>query len=116
MSRRLLPLVSLLFAGWAHAQAPNCAGVPHVLPSSHDVALPVAQELMSPRSDLGAPSGVLSRAYDQVVSADLVLLRMKIESCRSFASVIPAPSPINPNGIAIDGVNSRQALTNEFVQ
>lgn len=26
------------------------------------------------------------------------------------------PSPINPNGIAIDGVNSRQALTNEFVQ
>lgn len=97
MSRRLLPLVSLLFAGWAHAQAPNCAGVPHVLPSSHDVALPVAQELMSPRSDLGAPSGVLSRAYDQVVSADLVLLRMKIESCRSFAGVIPAPSPVNPN-------------------
>ncbi len=26
------------------------------------------------------------------------------------------PSPINPNGIAIDGVNSRQALINEIVQ
>lgn len=26
------------------------------------------------------------------------------------------PSPINPNGIAIDGVNSRQALTNEIAQ
>ena len=25
------------------------------------------------------------------------------------------PSPINPNGIAIDGVNSRQALTNEII-
>lgn len=97
MSPRLLALPLLMMAGWAHAQTPNCAGVPRALPASADVLPPVSSELASPYSDLGAPTGVLSRAYDQALSADQVILRLKIETCRSFASVIPAPSPINPN-------------------
>ncbi len=97
MSRHLLALPLLFAAGWAHAQAPNCAGVPRALPMSADVLPPVSSELASPYSDLGAPTGVLSRAYDQALSADQVLLRLKIETCRSVASVIPAPSPVNPN-------------------
>lgn len=97
MSRRLLPLCLLLCAGGVHAQSPNCAGVPRTLPAAQDAALPVSQELVSPRSELGAPTGVLSRAYDQAISADIVLLRIRIESCHSFASAIPAPSPVNPN-------------------
>lgn len=97
MSRRLFALPLLLMAGLANAQAPNCAGVPMALPASPDVLPPVSSELASPYSDLGAPTGVLSRAYDQVLSADQVLLRLKIETCRSFANVISAPSPVNPN-------------------
>ncbi len=97
MSRRLFALPLLLMAGWAHAQAPNCAGVPMALPASPDLLPPVSSELASPYSDLGAPTGVLSRAYDQAVSADQVLLRLKIETCRSFANTISAPSPVNPN-------------------
>lgn len=97
MSPRLMMLPLLLVAGWANAQSPNCAGVPRALPSSPDVLPAVSQELASPYSDLGAPTGVLSRAYDQAVSADQVLLRMKIESCHSFANAIPAPRPVNPN-------------------
>ena len=97
MSKRLLSLPLLLIAGWAHAQSPNCAGVPKALPVSPDVLPPVSSEFASPYSDLGAPTGVLSRAYDQALSADQVLLRLKIETCRSFASVIPAASPVNPN-------------------
>ncbi len=97
MSRRLLLLPFVLAAGWAHAQAPNCTGVPQVLPASQHGLQPLSQELVAVRSDLGAPTGVLSRAYDQAISADMVLLRMKIEACRSFAGVIPAPSPVNPN-------------------
>ncbi len=97
MSPRLLTLPLLLAAGWAQAQAPNCAGVPQALPSSPDVLPAVSSELSSPYYDLGAPTGVLSRAFDQAISADQVLLRLKIETCRSFASVIPAPSPVNPN-------------------
>lgn len=97
MSRRLLMLPLLLVAGWANAQSPSCAGVPRALPSSPNVLPAVSQELASPYSDLGAPTGVLSRAYDQAISADQVLLRMKIESCHSFANAIPAPRPVNPN-------------------
>ena len=95
--RLLLSLPLLLAAGWAQAQAPNCAGVPQALPVSADMLPAVSSELASPYSDLGAPTGVLSRAYDQALSADQVILRLKIETCRSFASVIPAPSPVNPN-------------------
>ena len=97
MSPRLLALPLLLIAGWANAQTPNCAGVPKALPMSPDVLPPVSSEFASPYSDLGAPSGVLSRAYDQTLLADQVILRLKIETCRSVASVIAAPSPVNPN-------------------
>ena len=87
MSPRLLALPLLLIAGWANAQTPNCAGVPKALPMSPDVLPPVSSEFASPYSDLGAPSGVLSRAYDQTLLADQVILRLKIETCRSVASV-----------------------------
>lgn len=98
MSRRLLTLPLLFIAGWAQAQAPNCAGVPRALPAPSDVPPPVSSELASHYSaDLGSPTGVLSRAYDEAISADQVLLRLKIETCRSFANAIPAPSPVNPN-------------------
>lgn len=97
MSRRLLPLALLFAAGWAQAQAPNCAGVPRVMPQSAHVLGAVSKEMTSTYSDLGAPSGVLSRAYDQALSVDEVLLRVQIETCRSFASAIPSPSPADPN-------------------
>ena len=84
--------------GVAHAQAPHCAGVPRSLPvaTSNIVALPLTPELVPATSDLSAPRGVLSQAYDEAYAVDRVLLRMKIEACRSLATV-PAPTPLNPN-------------------
>lgn len=94
----LIAFPLLLAAGEvsANSAAPNCIGVPQVLPQAPGAATTVAQELYSQATDLGAPSGVLSQAYDQSFSVDQVLLRMKIEACR-VATALPAPAPVNPN-------------------
>lgn len=97
MSRVFVVFPLLLAAGWAKANtAVNCSGVPQVLPPAAGLASSVARELGSGTSEIGSPTGVLSQAYDQALSVDQVLLRMRIEACR-IASAIPAPSPVNPN-------------------
>lgn len=94
----LIALPLMLAAGLlkANTPAPSCTNVPQVLPQAAGAMASVAQELYSHTSDLGAPTGVLSQAYDQSLSVDQVLLRMKIEACR-VAVAVPAPSPLNPN-------------------
>ena len=57
---------------------------------------PLAAELASPSYMLGAQSGVLAHAYDESQSVDQVLLRMRIESCKNVAAVMPAPSVVDP--------------------
>ncbi|RMH93545.1 hypothetical protein EBB59_04695 [Lysobacter pythonis] len=96
MSRFLFALPLIFVAGWAQASAPNCAGVPQVLPTPPGIGTSVSPELQASTTDLGAPSGVLSQSYDQALSVDQVLLRMRIEACR-VATVLPAPGPIDPN-------------------
>ena len=93
-----IPFV-LMASGAAHAQSVNCssATAPQALPVRPTVLAPIASELTAPSSQLGAPSGVLAQAYDEALSVDLVLLRLRIEGCRNVANAIPAPSAINPN-------------------
>ncbi|MGY0503704.1 hypothetical protein [Luteimonas sp. e5] len=96
MLPRLLLALPLLIAAAPVLGAPNCANVPQVMPLPAGATSPLSSEFLAPMSDLGSPTGVLSRAYEQAVSAESVLLRMQIESCR-VARAIPAPSPVDPN-------------------
>jgi len=99
MYRTLLLAPLLLVSGWANAQALNCstASVPQAVPLRPTVLAPIASELTAPGYQLGAPSGVLSQAYDEAQSVDQVLLRLRIEGCQNVAKAIPAPSALDPN-------------------
>lgn len=82
----------------ASAQQVNCTDVPQSMPSGNDVLAPVAAELRPIiTAQLGSPSGVLAQAYDQAMSADMVVLRLRVETCRRIAATLPSPSPSNPN-------------------
>ena len=63
-------------------------------PMQATAVVPVANEL-APLStgQLGAPDGVLAQAYDQALTLDQVLLRIRVDACRELASVTPAGSP-----------------------
>ena len=59
--------------------------------------VPIANELaaLSP-GQLGAPNGVLARAHDEVLALDQVLLRIRLDACRTVASVTQPGSVANP--------------------
>lgn len=89
-------LSCLLLSGLAHAQSVNCASVPLVMPLSNALLVPVAGEWVTTSTHLGANEGVLAQAYDEAQSVDQVLLRMRIESCKSVAKAMPVPGAIDP--------------------
>lgn len=71
----------------AHAQAAHAqAGAVTAL----------APELVAPTAQLGAPGGVLEQALDDALSADQVVLRMRVEGCM-LAKAAPAPAPGMPS-------------------
>ena len=86
----------LLLPGWVQAQTINCASVPLTMPLSNAILAPVASELPSSSSYLGASDGVLAQAFDEAQSVEQVLLRMRIESCKNVAKIIPAPGAVDP--------------------
>ena len=53
---------------------------------------PVALELTPTATQLGGASGVLAQSYDEALSVDSVLTRIRIDGCRAVAS-IAAPAP-----------------------
>lgn len=79
------------------AQAMDCAATRVQQPLQPTVIAPVASELAMASSQLGAPGGVLSQAFDESQSLDQVLLRIRIESCQNVATTTPAPSVVNPD-------------------
>lgn len=96
MSRFALAIALTLLAGTSHSQVPNnCASLtaPEAVAVRPTVVAPIAWELDAPRHQLGAPTGVLSQAFDESMSVDQVLFRMKIAGCPNIAAVIPAPVP-----------------------
>jgi len=84
-----------LIAGSAFAQASNCGALvkPQAMPVQPTLLPSLAPELAVPSHQLGAPTGVLSQAFDEAQAADQVLFRLRLEGCRSVANALPAPSP-----------------------
>lgn len=99
MRGMMLLLACLATPGLAFAQAIDCATIdaPRAQAPRATVLTPVSSELAAPSYQLGVQSGVLAHAYDESQSVDQVLLRLRIEGCRSVAMATPAPSAIDPN-------------------
>ena len=92
-------LAGLAAPGLAHA-AVDCSAASQPQPLQPTVVAPVASELAPGLSQLGAPEGVLARAYDEAQSVDQVLLRIRIETCRNMAMATPAPGVVSPDNPA----------------
>ncbi|GAB2512048.1 hypothetical protein [Lysobacter humi (ex Lee et al. 2017)] len=93
MRSSLLLLPLLVAAGHAHAQdactaLARTAVAPVVAPA-------LAPELVAPAPQLGTPSGVLAQAFDEAQSVDAVLLRMRIDKCRT-AAMSTRPGGLTP--------------------
>ena len=76
--------------------AVDCSASP-VLPAPlpATVVAPVAAELHVRQGQLGMPSGVLSSS--EVQSLDLILMRLRVESCNNVAKAVPAGAAANSN-------------------
>jgi hypothetical protein len=99
MQRVVIGFSLLLAAGFAQAQAPaSCASLPtRALPVQPTMLAPLAPELTAPTHQLGSPSGVLAQAFDEALSVDQVLLRMRIESCQAIARATMPATPGMPS-------------------
>ncbi len=92
---RRIALMSLLFvSGGAWAQdactaLARTAAAPATAPA-------LAPALVAPTTRLGAPGGVLSHAFTQAQAVDTVLLRLRIEQCRTLAM---SQQPASPGGL-----------------
>ncbi|GHE44846.1 hypothetical protein GCM10007167_28050 [Vulcaniibacterium thermophilum] len=97
LMRIILALALGAAAGTAHAQTVQCANLAAANAAAAVVepamAAPVAPELVAPAHPLGSPSGVLAQAYDEALSVDRVLLRLRIEGCQNVAKALPSAAP-----------------------
>lgn len=99
MQRAVIGFSLLFLAGLAQAQTPaSCALLTsRALPVQPTLLGPLAPELTTPTHQLGAPSGVLAQAFDEALSVDQVLLRMRIESCQAIAKATVPATPGMPS-------------------
>lgn len=95
MRHLLLAMPLLLGSGWVHAQSGDCGALvkPQSMPVQPTLLPSLAPELAIPSHQLGAPTGVLSHAFDEAQTVDHVLFRLRVEGCRSVAGVVPPASP-----------------------
>jgi hypothetical protein len=85
-------------AAGAGAQVPDpCAASTVGQAQSAALEARLAPEFVAPAYRLGAPSGVLEQAFDEVVSVDEVLTRMRLEACM-LAKATPPATPGLPAG------------------
>ena len=97
--RNALLLLGLLAAP-VIAQAASCPA-PNAIPQlSPTGGAPIATELSFEANPLGAPTGVLSQAYDAALSVDSVLLRQQLAACYDVANAAPAPGVVGPDNPA----------------
>lgn len=82
-------LSSAAFAQDACTALARTAAAPAAAPA-------LAPALVAPAPQLGAPSGVLAQAFSQAQSVDTVLLRLRIEKCRTMAM---STQPGTPGGL-----------------
>ena len=94
MKRALAATMLFTLAGVAHAQSSNCSILaPSALPVQPTVVPAIAPEFTAPSHQLGAPTGVLSQAFDESQSIENVLFRIKLEGCKPVANALPAVKP-----------------------
>ncbi len=99
--RRLLSVI-LLFAAptLAYAQVGTGACSSAVLPATPvrpTLLAPLAIELAPASTQLGNSASVLGQAFDEALSVDSVLLRIKLEGCQATAYAAPANSAAKPD-------------------
>ena len=91
--RSTLPLLlSLAMPGLVHAAGDACHGEAlSATPVRPTLIAPVAIELPPATTQLGGATGVLSQSFDEALSVDNVLLRIRLDGCRQMAKAnIPA--------------------------
>ena len=94
MSFRRILLASILSASPAVAMAQSAGActsdLMSALPVRPSILSPVAIELATADTRLGGGGGVLSRAFDEALAVDNVLLRIRQDGCRAVANTRPA--------------------------
>ena len=90
---RALPiLVCLAMPGLAHAAGDACHGeMLSATPVRPNLISPVAIELAPATTQLGGVTGVLSQSFDEALSVDNELMRIRLDGCRAMAkATLPA--------------------------
>ncbi len=93
----LLALASPL-ALHAQSNTNHCgSGLLQATPVRPTVLSPLAIELAPASTQLGNGAGVLGQVFDEALSVDSVLLRIKLAGCQLMASAAPAGSVVSPD-------------------
>lgn len=96
MRRTCLVLFCLAMPGFVHAAGDACHGeMLSATPVRPNLISPVAIELAPATTQLGGVTGVLSQSFDEALSVDNVLLRIRLDGCRAMAKA-NMPSVANP--------------------
>jgi len=100
MHRPLFVLLLLASPSIAHAQSANIAcgsTMQQAMPVRPTLLAPLAIELTPASTQLGNSASVLGQAFDEALSVDSVLLRIKLEGCQASAYAAPAGSVAKSN-------------------
>lgn len=95
-----LVLSATPMASFAQAGGACNSDLMAAMPVRPTVLAQVALELAPATTQLGGASGVLSQAFDEALSVDNVLLRIRQDGCRAVANARPAGSVVDPNNPA----------------
>lgn len=96
-------------AGVAHAAGEACHGdALSATPVRPTLIAPVAIELAPATTQLGGATGVLSQSFDEALSVDNVLLRIRLDGCRAMAKANI------PSGVAKPGDPAAYKPRTEF--
>ena len=95
MRRSLFVFLLLVSPSIVHAQSANAACgsiMQQATPVRPTLLAPLAIELAPASTQLGNSASVLGQAFDEALSVDSVLLRIKLEGCQATVYAAPANS------------------------
>ena len=99
--RSLSVLLCLAMPGLAQAAGDACHGEAlSATPVRPTLIAPVAIELAPASTQLGGATGVLSQSFDEALSVDNVLLRIRLDGCRAMAKAKLPASVASPGDAA----------------